>query len=572
NEVDDSLTATGTITGFTMNIRPHKKLTEGLVVVTVPAQSWFYDYVDVPVGYTNITVVATNLPPTSKPLPIQLYLNYKVLPDFTNYLVRADLTNCIVGTYPTGNDPGATISYGPPLEPGRYSVGLYNPDSVSHDVLIGATLAFDANAISKVNFDSTGPVPVVDDAVVYNSILVTNPDTIQGINVGLRVDHERISDLSFTLISPNGTRYLLMENRGGQSTNGCGATVVVTNTFSGSATGGPTGATNTYNLQPATGNVSVTWNFYQVPDQMDIYSGTTVDSNSLITTIGPASGQGSTSITIPSSGFITVVMDATNHPPGTLWTYTIGGVHTNYEYLTFTEDTNLTTTPIKYAVPPLVPPAASLIWSDDFDGYTNQTYPVGSTFGGWSVLANQVSVVTNPPAYSPLNSLALEDGVLYYPLPTVKGQSYLLSYQVGTSTSETNTGSTNASWQLTSRNFTATQGGSQLLLDGSGGNLAVNSVVTNEFGTNVLFDNFSLMELPGNIYYQPEQSLDPLIGTSAQGTWQLEVLDNRAGATNNASLVSWQLQFTFANTNIVPPPPVITQPATNVTFTNATLT
>jgi hypothetical protein len=52
----------------------------------------------------------------------------------------------------------------------------------------------------------------------------------------------------------------------------------------------------------------------------------------------------------------------------------------------------------------------------------------------------------------------------------------------------------------------------------------------------------------GNLYYLPEQSLSPLIGTSAAGIWQLEVLDNRAGATNPApSLLSWQLEFNFAN-------------------------
>ena len=37
------------------------------------------------------------------------------------------------------------------------------------------------------------------------------------------------------------------------------------------------------------------------------------------------------------------------------WTYTAGGVLTNYYYLMFTEDTNLTTTPIKFAPPPFVP-------------------------------------------------------------------------------------------------------------------------------------------------------------------------------------------------------------------------
>jgi hypothetical protein len=96
-------------------------------------------------------------------------------------------------------------------------------------------------------------------------------------------------------------------------------------------------------------------------------------------------------------------------PRGTAWVYTAGGVLTNYEYLSFTEDTNLTTTPIKFATTPFVP--------------------------------------------------------------------------------------------LT----------------------------------------------PGNFYYQAEQSLTPLNGTSAYGDWQLEVLDNRTGANiPTPVLQSWELEFTFA--------------------------
>ena len=55
-----------------------------------------------------------------------------------------------------------------------------------------------------------------------------------------------------------------------------------------------------------------------------------------------------------------------------------------------------------------------------------------------------------------------------------------------------------------------------------------------------------------NLYYLPEQSLDPLVGTSPYGTWQLEIQDDRVGATNHAVLDGWQMQFVFANTNPVP--------------------
>ncbi len=84
-EIDDSQGNTGSVTGFTLVIQPHLDLTNGFQTVTVQPGAWYYAYVDVPVGCTNITVFATNLPPTSTP-PLQLYLNYNAEPDFSDYL------------------------------------------------------------------------------------------------------------------------------------------------------------------------------------------------------------------------------------------------------------------------------------------------------------------------------------------------------------------------------------------------------------------------------------------------------------------------------------------------------
>jgi subtilisin-like proprotein convertase family protein len=546
-EVDDSQGGVGTITEFTLNIRPHVDLTHGSQQVVVPPGSFFFDYVDVPVGNTNMLITATNvtLPPQlALNPPVQMFLNYLVEPSASNFLAEADLNQI------SGGFPGNVISFGPPLLPGRYFIGLFNPSSFPQNVNLAVNLAFSASAITAVNFTPTNIVPLIDDAVTTNSIFVTNTDLIQSFSVGLRVDHPRISDLVFHLISPDGTRYLLMENRGGQTTNGCGLTVLVTNIFSGSASGGPAGATNVYDFHQTSGTIPVTWNFYVVPDQMDVYYGT-----NLIFTTGLVSGQGSTNITFGpgASTQLTVVMDATNHPPSTLWTYTLGSVRTNYEYLTFTEDTNLTITPIKYAVPPFTPLPPATVWTDNFDSYAAQAYVAGTRFGNWTVLMNQVAIATNPPANSLPNMLALGIGAVSNTLPTVPGRSYVLSYQIGSSASDTNTAVTNANWVLNTVTFTATQIGTPLVLDASGTGLAANTVLNRAFGTNTLFDDFSLSELSDNLYFQPEQKITGLNGTSARGLWTLEILDNRAGATNNANLLSWSLNFTFANTNFFAP-------------------
>ena len=87
-----------------------------------------------------------------------------------------------------------------------------------------------ANPIgTAMDFAATGSTPLLDDAVTNADIFITNTLPVVSVNVGIGVQDPRISDLVFHLISPDGTRVLLMENRGGADTNGAGATVVVTN-------------------------------------------------------------------------------------------------------------------------------------------------------------------------------------------------------------------------------------------------------------------------------------------------------------------------------------------------------
>jgi autotransporter-associated beta strand protein len=70
---------------------------------------------------------------------------------------------------------------------------------------------------------------------------------------------------------------------------------------------------------------------------------------------------------------------------------------TNYVYTIFTEATNLTTTPIKFAPPPfaatLITPAM-VLWSNSFETVTNGVYTNGSVLEGWLVTNNVVTVQT----------------------------------------------------------------------------------------------------------------------------------------------------------------------------------
>ncbi len=803
NEIDNNLTQTGRVENFTLRIYPHKNLSSNGTTNTIAGQSWFYDYIDVPAGYTNLLVLATNLPTTSTP-PIQLYLNgNNTQPDFTTFLLRTELTN--------GTPPGNSLSAGPPLAPGRYWIGIYNPDTVTHDVTLSAILSYNASAALTIDYFSAGPVPLLDDAVTTDTIHVTNTQTIQAFNVGLRVDHPRISDLVFHLVSPAGARYLLMENRGGQDTNGCGASVISTNYVNVGSSGGPAATTNQIDTHMTAGSIPVNYDMFTVPDEMTIYYGPT-NSNSTANLITNIFVSGSGLLTIPfppptatiSSTFLTIVMNATNHPARTFWTYNVGGVVTNNYYLTFTEDTNKTTTPIKFGPPPFIPSSiSSNIWADSFETYPGGTNFAPTSLGGWNVSAGQAVVATNPPAFDGTNFLTLPaGGKISTNLPTVAGRKYQLQYAQGAlpyqrfyvaaafdskiQSLDTNFNSTtfptievtpyavavdasgnvyvadgsssliarytpngqrtvfadsskglitpkalafdnagnlyvadfatgvndgfvlritpggvvtvmanglttpagiavdaannvyvsefafgdirkitapgvsalfftiptpgdnlqglaldasgnlyvadntdgsiwsitpggvsavffpagilnnplalvfdsngnlyvtdgtqtlwqlappiatsvagtgqgpsglafynsnpdsqnDLGWQTQSTAFTAASSGTPLVLDaGANSAVTVDGKVVSTANFNATFDAFTLTQLPSDLFYQPEQSLDDILNTSPFGDWQMEVLDNRAGATNNTRLVDWRLEFVLANTNLAP--------------------
>ncbi len=276
-EVDDALTHTGAVWGLTVTLTPHTPLNQG-INISVSAYGYFYGFIDVPVGTTNLTLSATNvsgsvLDPNHYILETPPYgilyekLGQQPAPPptpLTNY-DQSVTVDILGGPFGPGGSIFVTPYDIPPIEPGRYYVTLYNPAAYAQQYQIWATLGI--GQVQPVNFAPVGSVPLLDDAVSdayisnYPGPNATN-ETIASIAVGIRVDHPRISDLVFTLISPDGTRYLLMQNRGNTSTNGAGVTVVTTNIFSGSASGGPEGATNFYDLHQTSGTIPITWNFF----------------------------------------------------------------------------------------------------------------------------------------------------------------------------------------------------------------------------------------------------------------------------------------------------------------------
>jgi subtilisin-like proprotein convertase family protein len=477
-EMDNAQTQTGRVSVLTLKIQPHRNLTGGAVTVTVPAHGWFVDYVDVPPGYTNLTFYGTNIdiPPVSP--PIQMYEKLGNEPMLTDYDQEADLTNCLTGTYPTGTYPGNSISVGPPLDLGRYFIGLYNPGYTDASVLLSATLGFGSGANNAFSYASGTATPLPDDAVSTSTITVPNTVTqlVASVSVGLVVNSPRISDYTFTLVSPTGQRVLLMENRGGPDTNGAGAVFVYTNILNTTASGNGNPNTNYLGVSILGETVPVTYDFYTVPDEMTVYGGTNpatffVGSPDFLYDTGftnNPTGPATFNVNVPP-GYtnITIIMNQFGNPysiGGDAWDYTAGAPMTNFEYLVFTDDTNLANVPIKFAPPPFsFTEVSSNFTLSDFELATNGDYfaptNIYDAFGGWNLPTNLVMVstvfnttnnafvpVTNVVIYASnevsvvadpsdsvgdnvgTNLLALADGTITRNLVTVPGRIYNVTF------------------------------------------------------------------------------------------------------------------------------------------------
>ncbi|MGC3959629.1 MAG: proprotein convertase P-domain-containing protein [Verrucomicrobiota bacterium] len=272
---------------------------------------------------------------------------------------------------------------------------------------------------------------MLDDAVTNYTTTVTDHMPIARVDVGLRVDHPRVSDLAVTLISPNGTRVLLVENRGGTTTNGLGSSLTVTNFTPVSPNGSALPQTNIVDTGSTVGSATVNYNFYEAADRMTIYyDGATVP----IYDTGLINGSGRFTINYGpgSSTLLEIRMNEVTTTNSSAWDYTISSYNTANSYLVFTDNTNLTTTPIKFALPPYAGLGGTNYLLSDFELPTVAQDYVGPTVGvpdGWSVInSNTVTVVTNPPANTFSNSLALRSGVISRDIATTPGRSYRVGY------------------------------------------------------------------------------------------------------------------------------------------------
>ncbi len=222
---DSSPFDTGFINNLNIFVEPQQP--SNGVVTTIAQNSWFYDFINVPANATNLTITVAGQTTGNG---VELYIRRGAFPDFSDFDKHVSI--------PSG---GGQLSLGlfddPPLNPGTYFIGVFNPNPVPVKVSLNWTFGLTLAAPQPYVVVSPGNEPIPDDAVMDSTNFVGVNNHVVSAEVGVRINHPRESDLVLTLVSPAGTRVLLAENRGGLDTNGFGSGQNITN-FVGSVTNG----------------------------------------------------------------------------------------------------------------------------------------------------------------------------------------------------------------------------------------------------------------------------------------------------------------------------------------------
>ena len=217
--VDSALSFTGLVEhlNVTVDALPNLSLIgdRGIAVHIDPGESEDF-LIDVPFNATNMIVQLTEMTG-----PVDVYLRKDSEPDiksdpevYDKSTLEADLAK---GEW-DGSPPRGELHYGlndsPPLSEGRWFVTIDNPEITGVDFRLKVIFEYDISLDNTIKLVSPGPEPIDDDIVTTSLLTVTNDFLVGSVEVGVRIDHPRLADLDLHLVSPQGTRLLLSENRG----------------------------------------------------------------------------------------------------------------------------------------------------------------------------------------------------------------------------------------------------------------------------------------------------------------------------------------------------------------------
>ncbi len=373
---DNAPGQTGLVQNLTIRLDPQNAATG--TPHDVSTNAFAYDFLEIPIGATNLTLCLYN--DTPEPLPLEVYLRQGGVPtqmEFDRRLLADTAAECWTFT-------PSTL---PPLVPGRYYIGVFNPNALTQSIRLESSVGVDPGSAEPFICTAAGPTSLPDDALTNASLFVSDNRPIAAVEVGLlATNHSRVSDMAFTLISPAGTRVLLFDGRGGATAGELGGVVLRTNDY-------PTIDSGNYNADRTNlfvgynpGILTIDYEFYVAPDTLHVYygseliyqSGLVSDNNCVSIPFGPGV---QTNI---ATEIVIVINEGTNDDTNSLWTYTATVASWGPGYVVFTENTNRARVPIKFASPPFQPDETS------WDFYCLPEQPLGalvgeSAYGTWQL-------------------------------------------------------------------------------------------------------------------------------------------------------------------------------------------
>jgi subtilisin-like proprotein convertase family protein len=235
-------------------------------------------------------------------------------------------------------------------------------------------------------------------------------------------------------------------------------------------------------------------------------------------------------------------------------------ISTNFTYAVFSDRTNLTAGPIKFAVPPYSGSNSSpvIIVTNSFEAAGVGLYAPGEVVEGWTVETNTVAVLSLPTdAQTGSRVMALGDGAARFEFDANVGVGYRASVQLRTHPLSTNpvpvaiylngeidqTLVLSSNWLKTDFRFRASTNRMNITIAPT----LTGNVSTNGEPLGVLLDTFTIEQVGAELSYQPEDSFKSILGQSGAGEWTLEVTDARG--TTVGTIDSWELRLTFMQTN-----------------------
>ena len=180
------------------------------------------EVINIPADASKLTVTVTNMSPA---LPLQVYIRRDQLPD----LAHPENNDKFATIRPPGGDITLSEFDIPPLQAGRYFIAVYNPNAIRVCYRIRGHLDHDLSGNRVRTFTSTGGLSLTDLASSSSLIHVDDARPVSAVQVGVRLDHPRESDLAIRVVNPVGSQVLLAEDRGLANGQGYGKELVTTN-------------------------------------------------------------------------------------------------------------------------------------------------------------------------------------------------------------------------------------------------------------------------------------------------------------------------------------------------------